>query len=130
MFTTAKFWLICSLLTGFVTFAATMGQIDIAALIGYGSAIGLAGVALYSRWREAKRTQDVKDREAARSDCEEARKAEVEARKVLEVRVKALEETNGELQELVEKWRALAADGPVPPPESHHPGRKRGGPQP
>ena len=98
---TAKFWVIASVGMWFLTFAATMGSIDIPALIGYCSAAGLALLALYSKYRETKRAQDVRDREAQKADCEEALKA-------VRDRVDSLEKANGDLKELADQWKSMA----------------------
>lgn len=51
---------------------AQVNAFDVTAALGYVSGIGLAFIAIYAKYRDERRKQDMADRESRRHDCEEA----------------------------------------------------------
>ena len=97
----AKFFWLGS---GFAFFATVLAAIDSAnalAMAGWITTIGLAALGVYTRAREIKRDQDVRDKEARRGDCEDQLRGVIAA-------LTDLRHENDQLKILVDKWKELA----------------------
>lgn len=82
------------------TLWAQINALDLTAAVGYVSGIGLAILALYAKYRDERRKQDMADRESRRHDCEEKLW-------VVQSQLNDLKQTVSDQRAELDRWHAL-----------------------